>query len=77
MARSRVTWIASWPGKPAYPMLVAEDPLTCAVRGAAMAPKRIDKLGSFFLVRVMTTPQCAEHVLLDREVLSNRSNART
>ena len=30
------------------PVLVAEDPLTCVVRGAGMALDRMDKLGSFF-----------------------------
>ncbi|WP_459572471.1 rod shape-determining protein, partial [Cupriavidus sp. 8B] len=30
------------------PVLVADDPLTCVVRGAGMALERMDKLGSFF-----------------------------
>ncbi|MBX4420984.1 rod shape-determining protein, partial [Mycobacterium tuberculosis] len=30
------------------PVLVAEDPLTCVVRGSGMALERMDKLGSIF-----------------------------
>ena len=30
------------------PVLVAEDPLTCVVRGSGMALERMDKLGSLF-----------------------------
>jgi len=30
------------------PVIVAEDPLTCVVRGSGMALERMDKLGSIF-----------------------------
>ena len=30
------------------PVIVAEDPLTCVVRGSGMALDRMDKLGSIF-----------------------------
>jgi sugar (pentulose or hexulose) kinase len=30
------------------PVLVAEDPLTCVVRGCGMALERMDRLGSIF-----------------------------
>jgi len=30
------------------PVIVAEDPLTCVVRGSGMALDRIEKLGSMF-----------------------------
>jgi rod shape-determining protein MreB len=30
------------------PVLVAEDPLTCVVRGSGMALERMDQLGSIF-----------------------------
>jgi rod shape-determining protein MreB len=30
------------------PVLVADDPLTCVVRGSGMALERMDKLGSLF-----------------------------
>ena len=30
------------------PVLVAEDPLTCVVRGCGMALERMDKLGTIF-----------------------------
>jgi len=34
--------------RPVWPVLVAEDPLTCVVRGSGMALERMDKLGSIF-----------------------------
>ena len=34
------------------PVLVAEDPLTCVVRGCGMALERMDKLGSDLHLRV-------------------------
>ncbi|MFM2400114.1 MAG: hypothetical protein RL341_2271, partial [Pseudomonadota bacterium] len=30
------------------PVVVAEDPLTCVVRGCGVALERVDKLGSLF-----------------------------
>jgi rod shape-determining protein MreB len=30
------------------PVVVAEDPLTCVVRGCGIALERVDKLGSIF-----------------------------
>ena len=30
------------------PVIVAEDPLTCVVRGSGMALEKMDKLGSIF-----------------------------
>jgi rod shape-determining protein MreB len=30
------------------PVLVADDPLTCVVRGCGMALERMDKLGTIF-----------------------------
>ena len=34
------------------PVLVAEDPLTCVVRGCGMALERMERLGSIFTERV-------------------------
>ena len=34
------------------PVLVAEDPLTCVVRGCGMALERMERLGSIFTSRV-------------------------
>jgi rod shape-determining protein MreB len=46
--RCCATSTACSPKKPALPVLVAEDPLTCVVRGCGMALERMERLGSIF-----------------------------
>ena len=41
------------------PVLVAEDPLTCVVRGCGMALERMERLGAHLHVRVSRCPQPA------------------
>ena len=41
------------------PVLVAEDPLTCVVRGCGMALERMERLGSHLHVRVMRPQHAA------------------
>ncbi len=47
-ARCCATWTACSMEETGLPVLVAEDPLTCVVRGCGMALERMDKLGSVF-----------------------------